>query len=427
MANIKISQLPSTFTLDGTELHVVVQGGVTKKILNSTLKADILADVVTPTVVTIYNSSGELFDTGVATTRDFLFKTSDNGTYNPSGTYHEMRFNAAYNDSGGYSTSPGWFGMKGAGVNNKLVAFNMYGGGIPILEMFAVDTVVARTRTLQLSSDSLYLGTETASGAINLQFSDSGAVISDFRSTPLGITYNGNYSSTIITNDRAVPDVGTVKSLITANAASIYTASGNVFDTGLATVRRFDFQTDNNGTYNPDGKIAIMSYGGYYNVGNGVMTVNPGSIGFKTTWAADGKKAALNIRANSPLIQILASAGFGTNIRELVAHDAGLVLSTGNSVGAEIIQLSFNDSGAVVGDFRTGGAALGMLYFADYSANIITNDRSITDTGSVKKLRQQANTWATAGRPVPVAGIFGFNTDTAKFEGYTGTTWVDFH
>lgn len=204
-----------------------------------------------------------------------------------------------------------------------------------------------------------------------------------------------------------------------------YIASGTMFNTGVAEAKRFDFKTDDDLTYNPDGKIAIMSYGGYYNVSNGVMSVDPGSIGFKTTWAADGKKAALNIRANGPSIQILASAGFGTNIRELIAHDAGLVLSTSNSAGAEVIQLSFNDSGAVVGDFRTGAAALGMLYFADYSTNIIANDRSITDTGAVKKLRQEANTWTTGTRPgAPTAGTFGFNTTFPRFEGWDGSAWV---
>lgn len=241
MANLKISQLPVATTVADVDTHVIVQGGVTKKVTHAIILSAVNAELVAinglvddlntaisgiPTAVTIYNSSGELFDTGVATTRDFLFKTSDNATYNPSGTYHEMRFNAAYNDSGGYSTSPGWFGMKGAGINNKLAVFNMYGGGTPTLEMFAVDTVVARTRTLQLSSDSLYLGTETASGAINLQFSDSGAVISDFRTPPLnrGLEYAADYLVGMASNDRSLPDVATVKFLRTHS--NLWTTAG---------------------------------------------------------------------------------------------------------------------------------------------------------------------------------------------------------
>lgn len=38
MANIKISALPSATTINGADLHVIVQGGVTKKISDSVLQ-----------------------------------------------------------------------------------------------------------------------------------------------------------------------------------------------------------------------------------------------------------------------------------------------------------------------------------------------------------------------------------------------------
>ena len=41
-----------------------------------------------------------------------------------------------------------------------------------------------------------------------------GARIVDYRATPSGIVYGGDYSGSVITNDRSIPDVGTVKIII---------------------------------------------------------------------------------------------------------------------------------------------------------------------------------------------------------------------
>jgi hypothetical protein len=87
--------------------------------------------------------------------------------------------------------------------------------------------------------------------------------------------------------------------------------------------------------------------------------------------------------------------------------------------------MAFDDSGIAITDLRVSKE--GIRYNGNYSTTLITLDRALPDVGAVKLLRQQSNTWTTAGRPTPVAGIQGFNTTTSKFEGYNGTTWVDFH
>lgn len=224
MANVKISALTSATFVNDADLIPIVQSGVTKKVTPAVLLENLWAETTAinglidtllgaPATASLYTASGNLFNNGIAMAKSFLFKTSTDGSYNPTGTYHEMRFNGTYNDSGGFSTAPGTFGMKGAGINNKLVLFNMYGGATPTTEMWAVDTVESRTRKITLNSDSLYLGTETATGLIDLSFNNGGAVLTDARSSTLGMIYAGNYSATLVTNDRSITDVGSVKLL----------------------------------------------------------------------------------------------------------------------------------------------------------------------------------------------------------------------
>lgn len=81
---------------------------------------------------------------------------------------------------------------------------------------------------------------------------------------------------------------------------------------------------------------------------------------------------------------------------------------------------------STIKDERT--VKLGMQYAGDYSTDLILNDRSFTDVGTVKVLRQKSTSWATAGRPAaPAAGDWGFNTTTAKHEGWDGSTWNAFY
>lgn len=224
MANVKISALTSATFVNDADLIPIVQSGVTKKVTPAVLLENLWAETTAinglidtllgaPATASLYTASGTLFNNGIAMAKDFLFKTSTDGSYNPSGTSHEMRFNGTYNDSGGFSTAPGTFGMKGAGINNKLVLFNMYGGATPTTEMWAVDTVESRTRKITLNSDGINISTEFTVGSFLLSFNDNGATMTDSRPSVFGLEYTGNYSISLATHDRSVPDVGTVKLL----------------------------------------------------------------------------------------------------------------------------------------------------------------------------------------------------------------------
>lgn len=434
MANIKISALPAATFVNDADLIPIVQSGVTKKVTPAILLENLWAEttainglidgiLATPASSSLYTSSGTLFNNGIAQAKDFLFKTSTDVTFNPSGTYHEMRFNGSYNETGGYSTSkPGAFGMKGAGINNKLVLFNMFGGASPSIELKSVDTVESKTRSIVMNSDGLYLATEAGSGFIVLRFVNNGAEIQDTRSTREGFTYAGDYSVDMLPFDRSIPDIGTVKKLITANAASIYTASGNVFDTGLATTRRFGFITDQNATYNPTVAQLDFKFNHYFN-NISASSAQPGALGIRVKNNNQNEYVTFNMYSAGQYLEMVGASSVFPEQRKFFLSPYSMQMSTDTATG--LVSLIFNTNGATLTDSRTGVNSVGIIYNADYSANIITNDRSITDTGSVKKLRQQANTWTTVDRPAVVAGVFGFNTTTSKFEGYNGTAWVD--
>lgn len=204
--------------------------------------------------------------------------------------------------------------------------------------------------------------------------------------------------------------------------ASIYTASGNVFNDGVATTRIFSFTTDQDGTYNPSGYKSQLLFNGYFTTVGGFST-QPGTFGLKVNRTATNKLAAINMYPIDPEVEIFAVDTTVGNVRKLSVTSDSLELSTTFASG--FISLTFDNNGLSIIDSRA--SKFGLEYGGDYSLQLSTHDRSVTDVGTVKILRQQSNTWTTAGRPTPAQGVFGFNTDTSKFEGYDGTTWVDFH
>lgn len=198
---------------------------------------------------------------------------------------------------------------------------------------------------------------------------------------------------------------------------SIYTASGDVFDTGVATTRTFNFNTDPNSTYNPFTKVMKMQFNQTVDI-LGVTSPNPGSISFVGTSFTAGEVASGNISTNKINFSTVNTSG-RQRIFEVNLNDARL-FSTG-PLGDTTFKV--NNDGAFITDTRS--SQNGIMYSGDYSTEIITKDRSIPDVGAVKKLRQQANTWTTGTRPaVPDPGTFGLNTTIPQFEGYDGTAWV---
>jgi hypothetical protein len=197
-----------------------------------------------------------------------------------------------------------------------------------------------------------------------------------------------------------------------------------VFDTGLATTRRFSFITDQNATYNPTAAQLDFKFNHYMN-NISASSAQPGAFGIRVKNNGDNEYVTFNMYSAGQYLEMVGSSIAFADQRKFFLSAYSVQMSTGTATGQ--VEFTLNSSGAILTDSRTGVNSIGMTYNADYSTNIIVNDRSITDTGSVKKLRQQANTWTTGTRPTAVAGVFGLNTTTSKFEGYTGSAWVDFH
>jgi hypothetical protein len=205
---------------------------------------------------------------------------------------------------------------------------------------------------------------------------------------------------------------------------SLYTGSGDIPDETEATVREFSFKTDLDGTYNPDARFLTIKTGATVTPANGNYTLAPGRMSIYAGQVANSAATALNINGNGAYIELRSSTTGNDN--RMVIDPFDIYFERSMPSGA--IRLEVSDNGVEVTELRSGANLKGFAYNADYSADIITKDRSIPDVGTVKVLRQQTNTWTTAGRPgTPTAGTIGFNTSTSKFEGYDGTSWVDLH
>ena len=214
-----------------------------------------------------------------------------------------------------------------------------------------------------------------------------------------------------------------VKASAAAGATSIYNASGVVLNNGIATVRGFSFSTDLDLTYNPSGYFGNLVFGSTVSATSGAVTASPGSVAISGGQTASGARVTLNYNAATKTFSVQGWDGSTTKTFTVTPFD----ISVQSGVSGGVVQLYISESGIYINDTRPGGNVKGLQYVSNYSGDIILSDSSITDTRSVKLLRQDANTWTTGTRPATIAGRHGFNTTTSKFEGYTGTTWVDLH
>lgn len=364
----------------------------------------------------IYSRSGEVFDSAIATTRRFKFAVSSNSGYNPLHYFGEMMFGHNVNILDG-TTSPmvGGFGMLfGQNADARRTILN-YASDTKLLKISAYDGTTIKGLTLD--STLATFGSGTATGSVQLEASSGGLNITDLRTitNKKGLTYAANYSSDIILNDRSIPDVGTVKQL----SNSIYTASGNVFDTGVATTKNFSFETSTDGTYNPGQRLFNFNFNKTVDFATGTKTSVPGAFSFHSV---DGANKWLTINSNPATNIFTIESGLNTVGQKLDAQPAWIRLS-GINAGVTTVELFVSPSGLQITDSRA--TKFGLTYASDYNNHLIVNDRSVPDVGTVKIMRQQANTWTTAGRPAtPVAGMFGFNTTFPRFEGWDGSAWV---
>lgn len=108
----------------------------------------------------------------------------------------------------------------------------------------------------------------------------------------------------------------------------------------------------------------------------------------------------------------------------MAVTSGGVQLYGASSTGSTTVAITGSDSTINLSGLATfkindlKSSKTGMQYSSDYSAVLKGIDRSIPDVGTVKVLRQTANTWSTAGRPSsPAAGEFGYNSTTTVHEG----------
>lgn len=310
---------------------------------------------------------------------------------------------------------------------------------IPIVQGGVTDKILFSTlknnivATAQGLINTAVAALELEDVAINGLIDDTNTIVSGHTVTINSHTITiGDHTTSIgtLTNDVAALEAediainGLIDDINTAIAVlpdTLYTGSGTLFDTGVATSRRFSFITDQDVIYNPTGGQFDLKFNHYFN-NISSSSAQPGSLGIRTKTNGDSRYVIFNMFAPTPEIEL---RGYNNSVgreRLINVTSLGVNLSTETPTGTIVFYLS--DSGAIVTDGRV--TKKGLEYFADYNSELLLNDRSIPDVEGVKTLRQQANTWTTAGRPTPATGVFGFNTTTSKFEGYNGTTWVDF-
>lgn len=327
---IKISELSTISSVTGPELIPIVQGGVTDKILFSTLKNNIVA------------TAQGLINTAVAALE-----------------LEDVAINGLIDDT------------------NTIVSGH---------------TVTINSHTITIGDHTTSIGTLTSDVAA-LEAED--------------IAING-----------LIDDINIA---IAALPNTLYTGSGTLFDTGVATTRDFLFETSDDATYNPLGKTSEFRFNGYYNTVGGWST-EAGTLGMKTSKSGLNKLAVFNMYSTNPTVEIAATDTTTAYVRKLVVDSDKLELSTTFISG--LLRFTINTNGASIMDTRSN--PFGLEYAADYSASLVSKDSSVPDVKTVKLLREDSNTWTTGTRPTAVAGKHGFNTTTSKFEGYNGTTWVDF-
>jgi hypothetical protein len=214
-----------------------------------------------------------------------------------------------------------------------------------------------------------------------------GLVAADSRTTAKGIEYAGNYTSTIPSNDRSIPDMGIIK-------GASYTFSGvKTFLDGSLGMRNVanTFTSRFTNTNSAARTYTLPNFSGNVLVaGEGLNNFDAGGFSYDDGAVGSGK------------IEFNPFTGFS-----LTRYDVpGLT--------GDLTSLNFN-SGQSIDVFSNVSGFIGITYFTDYSAGILANDRSIPDIGIIKT---GAYTFST-GLKTFLDGTLGMrnvaNTFTSQF------------
>jgi hypothetical protein len=213
MADTKLTALPNAVTLTGSEFAYLSQSAKSVKVTLNTLKAFVGS-----------GSSGASIGSPVSggTSGSVLFVDSS-GNLAQNNTGFRWTASQFILNRGNYGLivtdgSNVVVGRNAGDTSDSYMQFNGVAGTILNSATFTVSDPVSGNQTLYLSNGYSTFGNATASLA------STGTQLQATAAN--GIIYQGDYSSSIIGNDRAIPDMGTVKQIRRLQKVDIFYSSG---------------------------------------------------------------------------------------------------------------------------------------------------------------------------------------------------------
>lgn len=235
-------------------------------------------------------------------------------------------------------------------------------------------TIAARDSFNQLSiyKNNIFIG-DTSPEGITMEINrvDEIMRINDNRSTPTGIQYGGNYTSSFTTSsliDRRYADKHIAfSSSAAATSASLISGRGGIYN-GSGAV--------------PDGTSANINGTCYFNFNSIFSTFGIGDM--------DGNYYGMRTTATADTITIGNTAGLGDQyfIVTQKGGDEQIELNSQYKINIHTNTLAFlfNNSTQTAIFSDNSDVPLGIQYEQDYSSIIIDNDRSLPDIGTVKSM-----------------------------------------
>ena len=160
---------------------------------------------------------GVIPDQTIAKLRKFSLKTDTNTDYNPDAFVSELVFGGQYNLlTGAFTEYPSYASfVSGVPAPGAATAQFIFDGEQGALELQSVNSDGDFSRLYNGGGRAGFSWQNPgAYQSATFEVSPDGAIFTDSRSAKKGFEYAGNYSATLKTNDRSLPDVGTVKLLI---------------------------------------------------------------------------------------------------------------------------------------------------------------------------------------------------------------------
>jgi len=282
-----------------------------------------------------------------------------------------------------------------------------------------------------------------SSGLVKFEANDLSLINND-NEGDINFLLNGNGSSG--TGKFSWQDGSTFVEVMSLNSGGNFSVSGitTLASAGGITTTGGDFYVGNNlyVSGNIDGTVVLPTvFSGNVNATSGVSTFVDVTV---SSSLLVGSGSSLGIGVTDPLFALDArneTALFGTiGIGTDAVYSGSLLTAYGNVIvdGSIVIGTTYINP---LGGYVQLYAPLTEIY--DGHVNLNSNSTVGFDTSNPKAVFDFSNVGAATTRPVMIvpninnstitgiaatpAGSVIFNTTTSKFQGYTGTAWVDFH